>query len=35
MDRLPHNHHDWIFYIGLNAALAGLIAVAIWYSAGF
>lgn len=31
MHRAPH-HHDWVFYIGLNLALACLIAAAIWLS---
>ncbi len=34
MNRLRHSHnrHDWLLYIGLNVALAALIAIAMWYS---
>ena len=35
MNRAPHSHHDWAFYIGLNIALAGLIAVGAWYYSSF
>ncbi|TCV59984.1 MULTISPECIES: hypothetical protein [Neorhizobium] len=35
MNRLRHNRHDWLLYIGLNVALASLIAMAMWYSPSF
>lgn len=35
MNRAPHSRHDWPFYLGLNVALACLIAASIWYYTSF